>query len=102
VRLVVGIAGAAIPEVLRAISALRVDRAPSARELLASALSAALGSGVLLFDTAGEDKLQIAVLGAAFPQLFSALVSAARPPEPVERAVAVRGRTILDYMTWKV
>jgi hypothetical protein len=39
----VGVAGAAVPEVLRTIAALRADRLPTRRELLASSLAALLG-----------------------------------------------------------
>ena len=100
-----GMAGAAVPEVMRVIAALRAGRAPNAKELLASALSILLGLGVLLFDSEGDSALQTAVMGAAFPQLFSGLVAAAKPPEAELRSAPPlprNGRSVWDYWAWRL
>lgn len=97
-----GIAGAAVPEVMRAIAALRAGSAPNTKELLASGLAVLLGLGVLLFDTDGVSRLQVAVLGAAFPQLFSGLVAVAKPPGDNFRSATAPERGPLDYLAWRL
>jgi predicted membrane-bound spermidine synthase len=99
---VMGLVGAAIPEVMRAIAALRAGKAPTAKEVLASILSTLLGLGVLLWDLDDAPRLQIAVLGAAFPQLFSGLVAAAKPPEAGLRSNKTRSRSVWDYLAWRL
>jgi hypothetical protein len=97
-----GMIGAALVECMRVIACLRVGRAPSGLEWAASLLSVLLGLGVLLFDTANESRLQIAVLGAAFPQIFSGLVAVSKPPsEETTRGVAA-SRTLADYISWSL
>jgi hypothetical protein len=91
-----GIAGGLIPEVMRTIAALRNNAHPTAKELLASALCGILGLGVLLFDNTNAIPIQVAVLGAAFPSLFSGLVAAATK-EPNTRSF----RRLRDYLAWR-
>lgn len=91
-----GIIGGLIPEVMRAIAALRHNTRPTGKELLASILSACLGLGVLFFDNSASSPLQVAVLGASFPSLFSGLVAAATK-QPDTRAT----RRVLDYLAWR-
>lgn len=95
-----GMAGALVPEVLRVVACLRANKAPKGRELLASALVVLLGLGVLLFDTAGQSRLQVAVTGAAFPQLFSGLVAAASKAPSKTRGTA--RRRLIDYLAWRL
>jgi hypothetical protein len=103
-----GVAGAAVPEVMRVIAALRAGKPPARLEILASLLSIMLGLGVLLFNTSGDSHLQIAVFGAAFPQLFSGLVAAAKPPSeasfrgPISEPPGKRPRTLWDYLAWQL
>lgn len=98
-----GVVGGAIPEMMRIIATLRLGKSPTRHELLASLLAAMLGLGVLLFDTDGENRLQIAVLGAAFPQLFSSLLAAAKPPaDEVVRGPDMPLRSVFDYLAWRL
>lgn len=97
---ILGICGALVPELLRLAACLRLNKTPTARELIASAIVVLLGLGVLLFETSGMPRLQIAVLGSAFPQLFSGLVAAATPPKPQSRGRSSR-RRVLDYLAWR-
>lgn len=95
-----GVIGGMVPEVMRAVAALRSGRTPAVRELLASVLNSLLGAGVLLFDTAGDSRLQVAILGAAFPQLFSGMVAAASAKGVYSQT---RGRrTLVDYIAWRL
>lgn len=95
-----GLFGAVVPEVLRVIASLRLNKKPTPMELLASLLVALLGAGVLLFDIGKSSPLEIAVLGSAFPQLFSGLVAAAVPPAPTTRGR--RSRRVIDYIGWRL
>lgn len=100
-----GIIGGLIPEVLRAVATMRAGRSPSPLELGASALMGFLGMGVLFFDNSGNGRLQIAVLGASFPQLFSGLVAATTKPDPQVRQRSLRPtrqRNVLDYLAWRL
>lgn len=98
-----GVLGAGIVEVIRVVAALRAGVAPNAHQYMASVLSALLGLGVLFFDTAGSQALQTAVLGAAFPQIFSGLVAAAKPPEAGFRSASTaRQRSVIDYLAWRL
>jgi hypothetical protein len=122
-----GLAGAAIPEIVRAIAALRAGSGLSGRELLASTLTILLGLGVLLFDNSASSRLQIAVLGASFPQLFSGLVAATTsgrsdkaevrgqkatddvrelratgPVLPAMEESLVQSRSVTDYLSWRM
>ena len=92
-----GVLGGLIPEVMRIIAALRRNVGPSGREILASVLTGLLGLGVLFFDTSNVGALQIAVLGAAFPSLFSGLLAAATK-EPTTRNT----RRVVDYLAWRL
>jgi hypothetical protein len=97
---ILGLLGGAIPEVIRFIAALRADKMPSKRQAAASALSAFLGLGVLFFNNSASSHLQVAVLGASFPQLFSALVAATTSGgEEVTRGTTQR--QITDYLSWR-
>ncbi|MDX6287609.1 MAG: hypothetical protein QOG53_3094 [Frankiales bacterium] len=104
VTALLGIAGAAIPEIMRVIAALRSNTNPSVREFVASLLATGLGLGVLLFDTDTSSALQVAVLGAAFPQLFSSAVAAATSgpgPRRVRGSSHVQ-RRLVDYVAWRL
>src|SRR5215211_4094593 len=67
-----------------------------------------LGAGVYLFDTTADSRLEIAVLGASFPQLFSGLAAAAtaentsqsgyRSPHKPERSLT----RLKDYVSWRL
>ncbi len=96
-----GMLGAAIPEVLRVIAALKKGRGPGGRDWLASGLLVLLGAGVLLFGQAVGNPLQIAVTGAAFPQLFSGLVAAAKPPQ-TGIATSTAERSVWQYLAWEL
>jgi len=95
-----GICGALVPELMRIIACLRTNRAPKPKELLASTLTAIMGIGVLLFDTTTQSRLEVAVLGSAFPQLFSGMVAAVAPPKAATRGA--RSRTVWDYLAWRL
>jgi hypothetical protein len=99
-----GMAGAAVPEVMRVVATLRTQHFPTRYEMLASLALIGLGLGVLLFDNTAASALQIAVLGAAFPQLFSGLVSAATasPAGEPRRGANRRTRDPLDYVAWRI
>lgn len=101
-----GVLGGAIPELVRVIASLRANQRPTSKELLASVLAALLGLGALLFASDGDNPLKVAVLGASFPQLFSGLVAAstAKPPstEPTRGSARPKGRTVWDYLGWRL
>lgn len=97
--ILMGMVGALIAELVRVVPALREGKPPNGWELLASAVMVVLGAGAFLFgwDTA-QPPLRVAVTGAAFPLLFSAAVSAAKPGDRSTGDVAAYGRSILDYL----
>jgi hypothetical protein len=103
--IVFGLIGGAIPEVVRIIATLRLDRRPTPKEFAASGLATLLGLGALLFTTESDSPLEIAVLGASFPQLFSGLVAAAtaKATNPMRGSTAAKHRrTVLDYLSWRL
>ena len=95
--------GALIPEALRWIACFRANRVPRPLEWLASIILIALsGIGVaLLFNTQGVLPLQIAIMGAAFPQTFSSAVAAFTAPTPTTRGKPAR-RRVIDYLGWRL
>lgn len=95
-----GCLGAAIPEALRIVASLRSKITPSGREIVASLILIALGCGVLLFNVSDEAPFQIAVLGAAFPSIFSSATAAATAPPGVDRGG--HGRKVADYISWRL
>lgn len=99
---VFGMVGAAVPEVLRVVSALRAGRWPSGKEYVASILLVFLGWGALFFKPDPSDHLEAAVLGAAFPQLFSSAVAAAAPPKSTDRSSKWNARSVMDYIAWRI
>lgn len=97
----IGMLGAAIPEVLRVVAALKEGRAPKTGEYIASVILILLGAGVLFFFSTVTNGLQIAVTGAAFPQLFSGLVAAAKPPSG-GAGITQTSRTVWQYIGWQL
>ena len=99
--LLVGIIGAFLAEVIRALPAIRKGKPPRGWELVGSLVQVALGGGTVLFGWDQEQSaLQVAVMGAAFPLLFSAAVDGAKPPSGVGsgRDVAHGERSVADYL----
>jgi hypothetical protein len=97
-----GLFGAAIPECLRVVACLRGNKLPSGKEFAASVIMILLGSGVLLFDLKGVSAFQVAVLGSAFPSLFSAATAAATLPESSTHRGGWRLRRLRDYLAWRL
>lgn len=104
----IGMAGAAIPEAMRVVTLLRENgRLPNRYEWTASVILTLLGAGVLLFNTSNDAVLELAVLGASFPQLFSGLVataSAGRGDTPGLRGDGAGRRWVRDvvnYVSWR-
>lgn len=97
-----GVLGGLIPEVMRVVASLRQNQRPSGLELTASALVGFLGLGVLLFDTHGDSRLEIAVLGASFPQLFSGLVAASTKNGRSRTRGGSSERGVKDYLAWRL
>jgi hypothetical protein len=96
----VGMLGGLIAELIRLAPALRLGQAPRLLETFASLIIVALGGCAALF---GWDSLQsaykVAVLGAAFPLLFTASVDGAtRKRGSGGRDVAAIRRTLIDYV----
>ena len=88
----VGVVGALLAELIRIGSALRTGKPPGRMELAASAVFVALGAGAALFGWAIPQPAQrVAVLGAAFPLLFSASINTVTAKEP-RRSAAPAGR----------
>ncbi len=74
----VGAVGALLAELIRVLPAFREGKPPRGWELVGSLIVVVLGSGVVLFGwTDPQQPFKVAVLGAAFPLLFSAAVGAA-------------------------
>jgi hypothetical protein len=97
--ILVGVLGALVGEVIRIVPALRLGTPPKGPEIVASVLVTLLGAGAALFgwDTP-QTAYKVAVLGAAFPLLFSNAVRAAKPGSGGGGDVAAAGRSVLDYL----
>ncbi|GAA2608125.1 hypothetical protein [Paractinoplanes durhamensis] len=98
--LLVGIVGAFLAEVIRVLPAVRKGKPPRGWDLVASLLQVVLGGGAVLFGWDQEQSaLKVAVMGAAFPLLFSAAVDGAKPPSGGHsgRDVAHGERSVADY-----
>ena len=88
----VGVVGALLAELIRIGSALRTGKPPGRMELAASAVFVALGAGAALFGWAIPQPAQrVAVLGAAFPLLFSASINTVTAKEE-RRSATPTGR----------
>lgn len=98
--LMVGVLGAAAAEVIRVIPALRKGIPPNRWELVASFLLIMLGAGAALFGwEEPQSAWKIAVLGAAFPLLFSSSVDALTSRKATGTGdVGVKYRSIPDYV----
>lgn len=94
-----GLVGGVIGELIRIAGLLRQSQRPGGLEMLGSAIYAALGSGAVLFgwDTP-HPILQLVVLGAAFPSIFSNLVASAAVTPPKVRPL-VAGNRFRSWMT---
>jgi uncharacterized membrane protein YeaQ/YmgE (transglycosylase-associated protein family) len=80
-----GMLGAFFAELLRVAAAYRAHRPPDRQEWIASALLVVAGAGVILFGwDIQRTPWELAVLGAAFPSLFTAATRALteHKPEP--------------------
>jgi hypothetical protein len=92
--------GAFIAELIRIVPAVREGKPPTGWELLASLIQVLIGAGAVLFGwTDPQPILKVAVMGAAFPLLFSAAVNGAKPAAKAGGDVAYvgYGRSVLDY-----
>jgi hypothetical protein len=99
--MLIGIVGALLAEVIRALPAIREGKPPRGWELVASLFQVMLGGGAVLFGWEQEQSaLQVAVMGAAFPLLFAAAVNGAKPPSggSTGRDVAFGERSASDYL----
>jgi len=98
--MVVGWIGAFLAEVIRALPAIRKGSPPRGGELIASIIQVAIGGAAALFGwEQDQPALQVAVMGAAFPLLFSAVVNAAKPPGGDRgQDVAYGDRSVWDYL----
>lgn len=77
-----GVGGGAISEAIRIAGALRANNPPTRNQLIASLIFTLLGAGVLLYGWDEEQAvMKVAMLGAAFPLLFTAGVAAASGPK---------------------
>ncbi|KOX07676.1 hypothetical protein ADK66_19005 [Micromonospora sp. NRRL B-16802] len=96
----IGWIGALLAELIRTLPAIRQGRPPRGWELVASLIQVALGAGAVLFGwERDQSALQVAVMGAAFPLLFSAAVNGAKPPAGSGgHDVAFGERSAWDYL----
>ncbi len=94
----VGVLGAFFAEVLRIVPVLKKNKFPSSGEISVSLIYTLLGGGAVLL---GWDEPQraftVAVLGAAFPLLFSSAVKATAPAGRSTRGNSRPGAELLDY-----
>jgi uncharacterized membrane protein YeaQ/YmgE (transglycosylase-associated protein family) len=104
--LLLGVVGGVIGQVIMIVPAFRNNRPPSGNEWIASALTAALGAGVLLFGwDRSQPAFEIAILGAAFPSIFSngvAALTKSKTDKPEETVYTgeqvVSGRGLVDFV----
>ena len=96
--LLVGVVGGFLGELLRIIPTLgRRRRRPRIAEVLVSVAYVAIGAGAVLFGWSDPQRaISVAVLGAAFPSVFSNLVRATTPPQPTRRGPG-SNRSLVDY-----
>jgi hypothetical protein len=99
--LLVSALGALLAEVLRVLPAMREkDRHLNAREIFVSLGYVMVGGAAVLMGwTDPQHAFSVAVLGAAFPSLFSNAVRAAANPSPrrTTRGTGRPGRRLVDY-----
>jgi hypothetical protein len=106
--IIIGMAGAAVPEAMRVVALLRTGRLPTMFEWIATAILILLGVGVYFFDTTADSKLEVAVLGASFPQLFSGLVATTTASSRQKGAFRSPGKSadprtrLIDYVSWRL
>jgi uncharacterized membrane protein YeaQ/YmgE (transglycosylase-associated protein family) len=98
----VGMAGAFLAELIRVLPAIRAGKPPTGWELIAAAIQILLGAGACLFGWEQDQPiLKVAVMGAAFPLLFSAAVNGAKPATTSgggQDVAAGGARSALDYL----
>lgn len=95
-----GVVGALIAELIRILPLIRKQQhAPSISvpELLVSLAYCLIGGGAVLLGWSDPQRaFSVAVLGAAFPSVFSNAVRSAGPPQRTSRGPVAR-RSLLDY-----
>ncbi|MGW4215377.1 hypothetical protein ACWEIJ_45915 [Lentzea sp. NPDC004789] len=99
--ILVGMLGALCAELIRVVGVLRSEKSPTAKEFAASAILVLLGAGAALFGWDDpQTALKVAVLGAAFPLLFSAAVNSLTDGKKSGRRSASpnSGRQVHDYV----
>lgn len=98
--MLIGMLGGLFAELIRIVPALRMGRPPGGWEIVASLIMVVLGGGACLFGwDSPQPILKVAVMGAAFPLLFSAAVGAAKGESNGGGDVAAVGRSLGDYLT---
>jgi hypothetical protein len=91
--------GALAAELIRIGAAFREGKPPKFREYVASVIYILLGAGAALFGWDNEQSaFKVAVLGAAFPLLFSAAINTATSSESRRSGKAQRRRSLGDYL----
>ncbi|SBT40865.1 hypothetical protein [Micromonospora auratinigra] len=93
-----GILGAFIAELLRITPALKKNRIPTGGEIAVSVIYTLLGGGAALLGWEEPQRaFTVAVLGAAFPLLFSSAVRATAPTGRTRRGNTRPTAELVDY-----
>lgn len=81
-----------LAEVIRILPAIRKEHdAIGSREILVSVIYSIIGGGAVLFGWSDPQRaISVAVIGAAFPSLFSNAVRAASAPRKTSRGPRVK------------
>jgi hypothetical protein len=105
-----GVLGGVLAEVIRVAEGLKLNKAPTTKELLGSLLYIACGAFVFLFGWQTPQKMiAVAAMGAAFPFTFAGIArvkgaseakaASAQAERPLGGLPQTRNRTWTDYMT---
>jgi hypothetical protein len=99
----VGVLGGFIAELIRVLSAFRLNRPPRRFEYWVSLGYVLLGAGAVFYGWSSKQAaIEVATLGAAFPALFAAGVRAAAPPPSPTPSLAPEApgvhRSLLQFL----
>ncbi len=96
-----GVLGGLLAQTLPLLAAYRTGTGPSRQEVIASGCLALMGAGVALLGIAPRRPFETAVLGAAFPQLFSSAVAVASSAKPSRKRgprADTENRRLVDFL----
>jgi drug/metabolite transporter (DMT)-like permease len=94
-----GLLGGVLTQIIQIAGAFKAGRPPKADQWIASAITALLGAGAVLYGDKHQSLLTVASIGAAFPLVFQSLVASAAAKREAQAAEVTTSRTWPDWVS---